>query len=241
MTATEDKSALGAELRRYLRAQRSGTLSTLSKRLGGYPFGSLVPCMLDHQGRPILLVSNLAEHTRNLAADPRASLLVSDAASDVQAGARVTLVGDAQPLDALELPAIRNRYLRFFPDAAQLLELGDFRFLAIRPATLRFIGGFGRIHWVSTENYAPPDNQLTSAEDDIVNHMNADHAAALADYCRHYFQQTPNTVAMAGIDCDGIDLRADSRLVRIDFREPVTNPDEARTALIGLAQTARGR
>lgn len=241
MTAAEDKSALGAEIRRYLRAQRSGTLSTLSKRLGGYPFGSLVPYMLDHHARPLLLVSSLAEHTRNLGADPRASLLVSDAAGDVQAGARVTLVGDAQALDAAEMQSIRNRYLRFFPDAAQLLELGDFHFLAIRPVTLRFIGGFGRIHWVATENYTPAVNQLAGAEDDIVSHMNTDHAAALADYCRHYLQQTPNGVAMAGIDGDGIDLRADGRLVRIDFREPINSPDEARTALIGLAQTARGR
>ncbi len=240
MSVSQDSPALGAEIRRYLLAQRSGMLSTLSQRLGGYPFGSLVPYILDHQARPVLLISNLAEHTRNLAADPRVSLLVSDAAGDIQAGARVTLVGDAQAPDDAELPATRDRYLRFFPNATQLLELGDFKFMVIRPITLRFIGGFGRIHWISAENYTAPANQLANAEGEVVAHMNSEHAEALADYCRHYLQQSPDAIAMIGIDCDGIDLRADNQLARIDFDEPVTSSAAARSALVRMAQVARG-
>ena len=235
----EDDAALGAEIRRYLRALRSGTLSTLSQRLGGHPFGSLVPYVLDHKARPILLISKLAEHTRNICADSRVSLLATELAEDVQTGARVTLVGDAEALEAVELPAIRERYLRFFPKSRELLALGDFQFMAVRPGTLRFIGGFGRIHWISSEGYAPPLNQMASAEADIVAHMNADHSDNLMEYCRHYLKQVPHEVAMCGIDCDGVDLRLDGRLARIDFTQPITNSDEARTALVGMAQTAR--
>jgi len=101
----------GTEARLYLRRHRAGVLSTLSKRLGGYPFGSITPFVLDAAARPVVLVSRLAEHTKNMEADPRASLFVHDAAPDVQTGARLTLVGDAERVADADL--IRARYLRY--------------------------------------------------------------------------------------------------------------------------------
>jgi hypothetical protein len=227
----------GQDARRYLRAHRSGVLATLSEKLGGYPFASIVPFALDRECRPVILVSALAEHTRNLAADPRASLIVHDYADDVQAGTRLTLVGDAGRLadDAI----VRERYLRRFPTARDLLALGDFSFWAIAPQRLLFIRGFGRIEWLDATALAPPPNSLAEAEDGIVAHMNADHAAALADYCRHYHGVTPATVEMTGIDCDGFDVRADGRWLRCDFPEPVTNAGKAREALVAMARAAR--
>jgi putative heme iron utilization protein len=227
----------GREARRYLRAHRAGVLSTLSAKLGGYPFGSIVPFVLDRECRPVILVSALAEHTRNLVADPRASLIVHDYAEDVQAGARLTLVGDASPL--ADDSAVRAKYLRYFPAAQDLLLLGDFSFRTIAPRRLLFIGGFGRIHWIEAADFAPPANTLSDAEEEIVAHMNADHGAALADYCRHYHEVTPAAVAMTGIDCDGFDVRADGRLLRFEFADEVTNAGKAREALVAMARAAR--
>jgi hypothetical protein len=127
----------------------------LSQRHGGHPFGSLVPYALDPQGRPVILVSRLAEHTRNMEADPRASLLVHDTESDPQAGARVTLLGNATPLEASNTAAAR--YRRLFPDSERLLALGDFSFFVLEPLVVRFIEGFGSIHWISAAEYLDSD------------------------------------------------------------------------------------
>lgn len=227
----------GRDARRYLRGHRSGVLSTLSAKLNGYPFGSIVPFVLDRDCRPVILISALAEHARNLAADPRASLIVHDYADDVQAGTRLTLAGDATPLpDDAEA---RARYFRRFPAAQQLLALGDFSFWAIAPMRLLFIRGFGSIHWIDAAAFAPPANSLAEAEETIVAHMNADHTVALADYCRHFHGVTPVAVEMTGIDCDGFDVRADGRLLRLEFPDAVTNAGKAREALVAMARTAR--
>jgi putative heme iron utilization protein len=224
----------GTEARRYLRRHHAGVLATLSKRLGGYPFGSVVPFVLDHAAQPVVLVSRLAEHTKNMAADPRASLLVHDAAEDVQTAARLTIVGDAEPV--AESGLIAARYLRYFPDARGLLDLGDFSFWRLRPAFVRHIAGFGAIRSITPQNFAPPDNRLGEAEDEIVAHMNADHADALRAYCRRAHGVDPAEVTLAGIDCDGLDVRADGSLLRIEFDTPVTNAGKAREALVALAR-----
>jgi putative heme iron utilization protein len=227
----------GDEARRYLRGHRSGVLATLSAKLGGYPFGSIVPFVLDGDCRPVILISALAEHTRNLAADPRTSLIVHDYADDVQAGTRLTLVGDAARL--ADDAAVRALYLRRFPAARELLALGDFSFWALAPQRLLFIRGFGRIQWIDSAEFAPPPNSLAEAEAAVVAHMNADHTVALADYCRHYHGVTPVAVEMTGIDCDGFDVRADGQLLRFGFPDPVTNAGKAREALVAMARAAR--
>src|SRR5712691_7816352 len=116
----------GVDARRCLASCRAGVLSTLSQRHAGHPFGSLVPYALDHRGRPVILVSHLAEHTRNMEADPRVSLLAHDAASDPQVGARVTLLGNAAPLEASDPAAAR--YRRLFPDWSGSLRSAIFHF-----------------------------------------------------------------------------------------------------------------
>ena len=229
--------SIGAECRRYLRRHRHGLLSTISKKLGGHPFGSVTACVTDHVARPVILISQLAEHTKNIDADPRVSLLVRDADADAQAGARVTLVGNAVRTD--DGPAMQTRYLACIPDAARLLALGDFVFYRIEPLTLRHIGGFGAIHWITADNYAPPANTMAACEADIVAHMNAGHADALRDYCRHFKQKQPATVAMVAIDCDGFDMRADGELLRFDIDPPVVDAHMARAALVAMAQQAR--
>ena len=228
----------GAAARIYLRRYHGGVLSTISKRLAGHPFGSVVPYVLDHDAQPAILISQLAEHTRNIGDDARVSLLVNDPAGDIQAGARLTLAGNAARSEG-NLEELHARYLNYFPDAARLFALGDFALYCIRPLQLRWIGGFGDIQWIPAEAYAPPANQLADEEPDILAHMNADHAHNLRDYCRHFHNRTPAEARMAGIDCDGFDVRADGELVRFEFERPVTDAESAREALVAMARRAR--
>lgn len=223
--------------RRFLRAQRAGTLSTISARMGGYPFGSIVPFALDALARPVLLISALAEHTRNLAADSRASLMVHDYAENVQAGARLTLVGDTARVS--ERDAACERYLRRFPDAARLVALGDFSFHAIVTRELLFVQGFGRIDWIGAEDFAPPADEVGEAEAGILAHMNAEHEETLRLYCRALGGVAAEAAHATGIDCDGIDVRADGRLLRFDFDAPALDAAAVRARLIALAERSR--
>jgi putative heme iron utilization protein len=105
---------------------------------------------------------------------------------------------------------------------------------------VRHIAGFGAIRSITPQSFAPPENRLAEAEDEIVAHMNADHVDALRAYCRHATGVASSTAVLIGIDCDGIDVRADTAMVRIEFDEPVTNAGKAREALSALARQARG-
>jgi len=226
------------EARELVRRHRSGVLSTHSAKFPGYPYGSALPHICDHAGRPIVLISHLAEHTHNLEADPRVSFIVCASGPDLQAQPRVTVLGTAHP--SPDQDAIGSRYLRFYPEHEQYLQIGGFRFFAIEPIQVRFIQGFGGLHWIAGESYLAR-NPLEDAEAGILEHMNQDHADALRDYCRHVHGVTPTHAEMVGIDSDGFDLRADGSLLRIPFPEAVENPGGVRTALIALANASRGR
>jgi heme iron utilization protein len=232
--------SLAQDARCRLRAHRYGLLSTHSRAVDGYPFGSVVPYVLDHDGCPVMLISRLAEHTKNLAADARVSLLIHDAGDDaqnVQAQARVTLLGKAELVaDPL---TIAPRYERYFPATQGYRTQLDFEFWRIAPVTLRAIAGFAKVHWVSREAYAPPANTLAEDEPGILDHMNTDHAHTLIDYCRLQSMSGVVTATMIGIDCDGFDLNADGKRIRFDFEAPVTDAQAVRAALVALAQKAR--
>jgi putative heme iron utilization protein len=237
------------DARLFLRARHVAALATHSVRMPGYPFGSAVPYALDDHARPVVLVSTLAEHTRNLAADSRASLLVQDAAHDVQAAPRLTLVGDAAPLPPGD-PAGR-RYLRRFPESARLLALGDFSYRVISVREALFVRGFGRIDWVTGTEFAPPPNRIAEAEEEILAHMNAEHADALILYCSALAGVRTSGATMVGVDCDGFDVRAGVErgagkggdkgglLLRFDFDAPATDAESVRAALIALGARAR--
>jgi putative heme iron utilization protein len=229
----------GDKARRLLRRCRFGALATLSVRLSGHPFATVVPYVLDQAGQPLLLISSLAEHTKNLGQEPRASLMVHATDVDVLAAARVTCAGRAERLD--DPPALCvERYLRYLPKARGLLEFGDFAFYRIEPQALHWVGGFGDIQWISADAYRAPASTLEQDESGILDHMNADHAATLRDYCRFAYGREVLDAEMTGIDCDGFDVRADGDLLRFDFDAPVTTPDAARAALVELARRARG-
>ena len=216
----------------YLRARHHGVLSTLSRRVAGYPYGSVVPFVLDHEARPIILVSRLAEHTRNLEADARASLVVRDDGDEVQAGARLTLVGNAARINCD--PALRARFLRYQPQAQQLLGLGDFSYWRITPLTLRFIAGFGDIRWMSESEFAPPLHALAHLEADIVAQMNVGFADTLRARCCGVLGREVIEALMLGVDCDGFDVRADGVHLRFNFPETVPDAASVQRAVVAM-------
>lgn len=226
----------GAQARRVVRRHREGALTTHSLKLPGYPYPSALPYCTDQRGRVVVLISHLAEHTRNLEADSRGGFLAAAFGRSLQGEARVSLLGDVAPA---EEPAVVERYLRYQPDAAGLLDIGGFRFFRLEPRTARFIAGFGSIHSMEGESYLAPELPIAAAEVSILDHMNADHAHNLRDYCRHVHGVQAGTATMAGIDCDGFDVRADDRLLRFEFEGMVTDAEQARAQLVALAKASR--
>jgi len=223
-------NAAASEARRFVRRCDSGALSTLSQRHPGYPFGSLTPFSLDDSASPVILVSALAEHSRNLEADPRSSLMVRESSADEQAAARVTLVTRAEPLG--DEPRMVDRYLRYHPSAAKLLELGDFRFLRLRPVAVRYIGGFGAIRWIDAADYAPPAFDLNLQEFEVKQ------APRLLRLCIEKLGHEPRAVRLLGVDCDGVDLRADETRLRMDFPVPALDSTQVAASIASLAQAS---
>ncbi len=230
-------SEQGDEARRFTRGQTSGVLSTISKRLEGFPFGSVSPFILDHTGRPVILISEIAEHTKNIIADPRVSIIVQPYSIDMQTTGRTTLIGRAERLEDKDM--LGPRYLRYFPQAESYFAMHDFHFYRIEPVRIRWIGGFGRIFWVDPEAFMTAAGTLAEAETSILDHMNADHADMLRDCCRHFHNIETSTAEMIGIDPDGYDVRAGDKQLRFNFESPVTNAEEARTALVSHARQCR--
>jgi heme iron utilization protein len=229
--------SVALEARRLLRKSRFGMLATLSKKFGGHPFGSIIPYVLDHDARPVILISTLAEHTKNIENDSRVSLLVHEAGGNVQAEARITVLGNCERMQDQE--QVKTRYLRYFPNASGYFNTHDFFFYRIKPIMIRYIGGFGEIHWIEAENFTAPENQLAAQEEGILAHMNQDHAQNLRDYCRHYQGKQAKNVEIVGIDCDGFDVRADGDLLRFDFETPVLDAMQAREALVKMAKESK--
>ena len=207
-----------------------GVLSTISLDVPGYPFGSVTPYCVDYQCRPLIYISHIAQHTRNILKDPRVSLTAVEGGNsdDVQARGRVTIIANAQPLADDEAGA-RARYFRYFPSARQYDQTHDFAFFRLELIRVRFIGGFGQIYWVEPADFVAKNPFSPAQELQILQHMNRDHSAAL----RHYCNGEP--AEMAGIDADGFDVLKSGQKVRFSFETPVRNMEEARQALVKLA------
>ena len=224
----------------FLRAHRYGVLATQSRSLPGYPFGSITPYVLGATGEPVIYISTLAEHTKNIAQDARVSLTVFDPsdADDPQAGPRLTFIADARALAGDVAAAAGERYYRYFPAARAYAGTHDFGFYALRAVRLRFIGGFGKIGWIEPAD-VDLTNPLAAAEAGVIEHMNRDHADAVGAYCRHFFRRDAHEAVLVGVDPDGVDLLADGVPLRLPFTAPATDADAVRRELITLLQQTR--
>ena len=227
---------------------RIGTLSTLSRKHPGQPFGSVMPYSLDAQGRPLFLISTMAMHTQNLQADPRASLLVTQPSwtGDPLAAGRVTLMGEARPLTEADAALARQAYLARHSNAAYWVDFEDFSFYRLEIADIYFVGGFAAMDWVSAKDYldAQPD-PLADAAAGIIEHMNGDHADALVTFARVLAGTESDEAVMISVDRLGFKLRLKSgpRLsgARIAFPREVTTTEQCRAVLIEMLRDARHR
>lgn len=228
----------GEAARRLVRCCGHAALATA---LDGRPYVSLVAvaCALD--ATPLLMLSDLARHTQNLAADPRVSLLFVEtpAVPEPLAAPRLTLLGRAERCDD---PLLAARFAARHPESAGYAGFADFRLYRVAVERAHLIAGFGRIAWVAGDalRFGDDTTALAAAESGIIAQMNADHADALACYAERLLGRTGSGWHMTGIDPEGIDLRSAAReAARLDFAAPVLNPRAARETLLTLAAAAR--
>lgn len=233
-----------ASLARHLiRSQPAATLSTIATD-GGWPYGSLVLTATDMSGHPILLISTLAQHTKNLIADGRASLLLDGTAglSERLTGARVTVLGRAVRCD--DDVAVRARFLARHPSAAGYAGFGDFAFWRLEIERAHQVAGFGRINWIERDDLLPDFgdlSELSAAEADVVGHMNADHSDAVALYANVLCQRSGVGWRLTGVDPEGADLSRPGDHCRLGFDKPVSSAETARVELVRKVKQARAR
>ncbi|QLF94914.1 HugZ family protein [Pseudomonas sp. ABC1] len=234
-------SEVNRDARRLLLKEYRGVLSTQSKAMPGFPFGSAVPYCLDEQGWPLILISRIAQHTRNLLADPHCSLLVGERdADDVQAAGRLTLLAQAKKLEGEQaIEAAARRYYRYFPESQNYHQAHDFDFWHLQPVRWRYIGGFGAIHWLDGVELANPfaaSAGAPGAEDSMIEHMNTDHRDAIAHYLELAGLPAEPEAWMAGVDSEGCHLRQGRKVHWLPFPQVCTTALDVRQALVVLAR-----
>jgi len=231
-------------VRTLLAEERVGTLATQSAKHPGFPFASVMPYALLDDASPLFLISGMAIHTQNVLADPRASLLVmqSGSGSDPLGSPRATLLGSVTRIESTD--AIRAAYLERHPSSKYWIDFSDFSFFRLDVSDLYFVGGFGVMGWVASEDYraAEPD-PLAPFAAGIMEHMNADHADALRLITRRFGGLDAEEATMVSCDRLGFVVRARTaegmKGARIQFPEPVTTREQARSVLVGMTRTSR--
>lgn len=215
-----------------------GVLSTHSLSMPGFPFGSVAPYCLNEDGWPLILISRIAQHTRNLQADPRCSWLVSERdVDDVQRNGRLTLLAEARQLtEAQAIERAAERYYRYFPESRDYHRVHDFDFWVLQPVRWRFIGGFGAIHWLEQIARANPFAGVEGGEGSMLEHMNDDHAAAIAHYVEQAGLSGTVEAQMVGIDAEGFHLRIGQAIHWLPFPSACSTAMEVRQALVAMAR-----
>lgn len=233
----ERRSFSAQEARNLLRRARTATLGTLN-RAEGIPYASLVNLATDVRGWPLILVSTLAWHTRNLLADPRASVMVAELpeSGDALTGARVTVMGRFRQVQDEDL---KRRYLARHPAASLYSGFGDFAFWRLEPEMAHAVAGFGRIETIGADEMFPSADEMTALEESAIAHMNADHDDAIQLYAEQLLGAAPGGWKLAGIDPDGADLTRDGEVLRLPFSAPVYTAEKLREYLTALGREVR--
>ncbi len=241
MTVSPDQIA---NARHLLRATDRAALATLLPTpQGPAPYASLALIAVDHDLSPILLISRMAVHTKAIESDPRVSLLLDGTAGLDHAltGARLSVMGRAEISDQ---PRLRARYVARHPEAASYAGFKDFNFYRVAVERAHLVSGFGKIDWIGAADLMLPEalnEKLVEHEPGIVQHMNEDHADAVALYASGLLQLKGANWRLTGVDREGIDLRAGGSVARLAFPEPVVDASGARKALVALVQQARAK
>ncbi len=228
---------IGTEARALLLKNYQGILSTNSLEMDGYPFGSVVPYCLDQTGNPIILISQIAQHTKNILADPKVSLItIEQGVDDVQIGGRLTWIADVKTLQDEESEAAADRYYQYFPQSRDFHKVHDFDFYRLELVRARYIAGFGKIHWIAPEKILLASSFSVDQEQGMLDHMNQDHVEAMKTYCiAAKVEAGEHEPQMAGIDTEGFHLRVNEKIIRFNFSESANTAEEIRSRLVAMA------
>jgi putative heme iron utilization protein len=214
-------------------------------RDSGDPYCSLVNVASHCDGSPILLISRLALHTRNILADSRVSLMLDERVEgDPLEGARIMLAGRAEQAGDADEAVLRRRYLNAHSSAEAFVSFEDFSFFKVRPAAAHLVAGFGRIVDLAPEQFLTELSDaaaLLEAEQGAIEHMNADHRDAMNLYATKLLGAEQADWRCSGCDPEGMDMQAGAKTLRLEFPERVTNGTALRKMLVRLAAEARAR
>lgn len=226
-----------------LRRSRHGALATLMVNSGD-PYCSLVNVAANPDATPILLISRLAVHTKNLLMDSRTSLMLDErVAGDPLEGARIMVAGHAEELSGEAASLARRRYLAVHPAAEEFADFADFAFFRIVPSGLHLVAGFGRIVDLKPVQFLTDVSdaaELLETEASAMEHMNADHLEAVKLYAMKLLGAEAAEWRCSGCDPEGLDLQANGQTLRLEFPERVRTGTELRKMLVRLAGEARG-
>ena len=228
--------------RRLIQANDRATLATaLPASDAAWPYASLVLVATDYDASPLLLISALAEHTKNLGRDSRASLLfdATQGLDDPLTGARATVLGTLQPDDD---PVRLRRFVSRHPSASLYAGFKDFNLYRMQMTRAHLVAGFGRIHWIDAGallGQRADISWLREHEPSILEHMNGDHAATINLYAQKLLGLSGDGWRLTGVDREGADLRCDGAVARLDFPTPVSSLDAVRQTFVALAQLAK--
>jgi putative heme iron utilization protein len=225
--------------KKLLREGRSGALATLMAGAGD-PYCSLVNVATAADGAPLLLISRLAVHTKNILADPRVSVMIDERKpGDPLQGARIMLMGSAAVTDD---PEVRRRYLDRQPEAEMFADFADFGFFRVELKAIHLVAGFGRIvdlkpQLVLTETGDAAE--LVAGEARILAHMNGDHADAVRLYATKLLGAPDGDWRCVGCDPEGLELQLDRTALRLPFPHRVRASEALRLVLKEMAEKAR--
>ncbi|CAA6659093.1 unnamed protein product [Spirodela intermedia] len=234
------------EIRTFLNRSSRGALSTFSKDNAGYPSGSMVDFAWNHDGSPLLSVSGLAVHAKNLQANPKCSLLVAKDPED-RTDLVVTLYGDAIYVSENEQEAARASYLKKHPGAFWV-DFGDFRFVCIEPKSVRFVSGvatalLGSGEFTAEEYRAAKVDPISEFSSPIISHMNKDHAEETKAIVRHSTSVQVDFAYMLDVDSLGFNVKAgyqgDTLKLRIPFPRQAVDRKDVKNLIVEMLQAAR--
>ncbi|WP_448565411.1 HugZ family pyridoxamine 5'-phosphate oxidase [Thalassotalea ganghwensis] len=230
------------QARLFTRQINNGVLSTVSKNLPGYPFGSVTPFISDSQGHIYFYVSDIAQHSRNMSENSKVSLTLYQQAAqgDQNENARVTLVGDCVKVSGEQQDSLITKYVNQFPSAASYRQAHDFAIWRLDIIRVRYIAGFGKIFWLEADewqqNAAPWDD---AQEQRVIEHMNEDHVDAMTLILAHQFGIDCQTPKMSAVLTDGCYLQTNNTRFFIPFSQPCLSIGDIRKELVALTHNAR--
>lgn len=244
LTQNYTKGEAAVDARIQLLSNVNAVLSTVMRDtldIEGYPFGSVVPFCLNRNNEIVILISDLAQHTKNIKENPKVSLtLHNDDQDNIQKGWRLTMVGDAEKAPEEDYEFLADRYERFFPESRKYHKVHDFAFYIIKPKKARYINGFGEIHWVNVDTIAEPSIFDATTEKSMIDHMNEDHHDALILFLSTRMNvRKPEKVRMTQVDQYGFTIAHDEAIQRFFFDQEATSPNDIRLFLVDMVKKVR--